>query len=69
MGPDEKAEYLCGDLLEEFIACFPYLSNLHILHVPFFHSPFIWPMEQILLVLRKLELNVPAWCMIGQACY
>ena len=30
--PDEKAEYLCGDLLDEFIACFPYLSNLHILH-------------------------------------
>jgi len=58
--PDEKAEYLCGDLLDQFIACFPYLSNLHILHVPFFHSPFIWPTEQILLTLRKLELNVPA---------
>jgi len=57
--PDEKAEYLCGDLLDEFIGCFPYLSNLHLLHVPFLHSPFIWPMEQILVVLRKLELNVP----------
>jgi hypothetical protein len=57
--PKEKAEYLCGDLLDEFIGCFPYLSNLHLLHVPFLHSPFIWPMEQILLVLRKLELNVP----------
>jgi hypothetical protein len=58
-GPKEKAEYLCGDLLDEFIGCFPYLSNLHLLHVPFLHSPFIWPMEQNLLVLRKLELNVP----------
>jgi len=58
--PDEKAEYICGYLLDEFIACFPYLSNLHILHVPFLHSPFIWPMKQILLGLRKLELNVPA---------
>jgi len=58
--PDENAEYLCGYLLDEFIACFPYLSNLHILHVPFFHSPFIWPTEQILLTLRKLELHVPA---------
>ena len=57
--PNEKAEYLCGDLLDEFIGCFPYLSNLHLLHVPFLHSPFIWPMEQILLVLQKLELNVP----------
>jgi len=57
--PNEKAEYLCGDLLDEFIGCFPYLSDLHLLHVPFFHTPFIWPMEQILLVLRKLELNVP----------
>jgi len=57
--PNEKAEYLCGDLLNEFIGCFPYLSDLHLLHVPFLHSPFIWPMEQILLVLRKLELNVP----------
>ena len=57
--PNKKAEYLCGDLLNEFIGCFPYLSNLHLLHVPFLHSPFIWPMEQILLVLRKLELNVP----------
>jgi hypothetical protein len=56
---NEKAEYLCGDLLDEFIGCFPYLSNLHLLHVPFFHSPFIWPMEQTLLVLQKLELNVP----------
>ena len=56
----EKEEYLCGDMLEEFIACFPYLSSLHFLHVPFFHSPFIWPIEQILRVLRKLELNVPA---------
>ena len=55
---DDKAEYLCGDLLDEFIGCFPYLSNLHLLHVPFLHSPFIWPMEQILLVLQKLELNV-----------
>jgi len=55
-----KAEYLCGYLLDESIACFPYLSNLHILHVPFLHSPFIWPIEQILLTLRKLELNVPA---------
>ena len=58
--PNEKAEYLCGDLLDEFIACFPYLSNLHILHVPFLHSPFIWPTEQLMLVLRKLELHVPA---------
>ncbi len=57
--PHEKAEYLCGDLLDEFIGCFPYLSNLRLLHVPFLHSPFIWPMEQILLVLRKLELHVP----------
>jgi hypothetical protein len=57
--PDEKAEYLCGHLLDEFIECFPFLSNLHLLHVPFLHSPFIWPMEQTLLVLRKLELNVP----------
>ena len=57
--PDEKAEYLCGDLLNELIGCFPYLSNLCLLHVPFLHSPFIWPMEQILLMLRKLELNVP----------
>jgi hypothetical protein len=56
---NEKAEYLCGDLLDEFIGCFPYLSNFHLLHVPFLHSPFIWPMEQILLVLQKLELNVP----------
>ncbi len=56
---DEKAEYLCGDLLDEFIGCFPYLSNLHLLHVPFLHSPFIWPMEQTLLALQKLELNVP----------
>ena len=55
----DKAEYLCGDLLDGFIGCFPYLSNLRLLHVPFLHSPFIWPMEQILLVLRKLELNVP----------
>jgi len=57
--PNEKAEYLCGDLLNEFIGCFPYLSDLQLLHVPFLHSPFIWPMEQILLVLQKLELNVP----------
>ena len=57
--PSEKAEYLCGDLLDEFIGCFPHLSNLRLLHVPFFHSPFIWPMDQILLLLRKLELNVP----------
>ena len=56
----EKAEYLCGDLLDEFIACFPYLLNLHILHVPFLHSPFIWPMESILQKLRSLELNIPA---------
>ena len=55
--PNPKAEYLCGDLLNEFIGCFPHLSNLHLLHVPFLHS--LWPMEQILLVLRKLELNVP----------
>ena len=57
--PDQRAEYLCGDLLDEFIGCFPFLSNLRLLHVPFFHSPFIWPVDQILLVLRKLELNVP----------
>ena len=57
--PHEKAEYLCGDLLDEFIGCFPYLSNLHLLHVPFLHSPFIWPMEQTLLGLQKLELHVP----------
>ena len=57
---ERTVEYLCGYLLDEFIACFPYLSNLHILRVPFSHSPFIWPMEQILLTLRKLELNIPA---------
>ena len=57
--PNNKAEFLCGDLLNEFIGCFPYLSNLHLLHVPFLHSPFIWPVEQILLALRKLELHVP----------
>ena len=57
--PLEKVEYLCGDLLDEFIGCFPFLSNLRLLHVPFFHSPFIWPMDQILLLLRTLELNVP----------
>ena len=56
---DDKAEYLCGNLLDEFIGCFPYLSNLRLLHVPFLHSPFIWPAEQTLLGLQKLELNVP----------
>ena len=57
--PNPNPEIPCGDLLDEFIGCFPFLSSLHILHVPFLHGPFIWPMEQILLVLRKLELNVP----------
>ena len=53
-------EYLCGDLLEEFLFCFPSLTDLRLLHVPFLHSPWVWPSAQILQNLRRLELQVPA---------
>jgi hypothetical protein len=59
---DDKAtaEYLCGDILDEFVACFTSLEELQLVHVPFFYAPFIWPSPQILDGLRRLELQVPA---------
>ena len=58
-GESNSVEYLCGDMLNEFIASVPLLTDLRLLHVPLFHAPFIWPMPQILQSLRKLELQVP----------
>ena len=55
----DKAEYLCADLLEEFLSCFPSLTDLGLLHVPFLHTPWIWPSTQILQGLQRLELQVP----------
>ena len=55
----DEAEYLCGDLLEEFLSCFPSLTDLRLLHVPFLHTPSIWPSMQILQGLQRLELQVP----------
>jgi len=56
---DRRDEYLCGDLLEEFLSCFPSLTDLRLLHVPSLHSPWIWPSAQILQTLQRLELQVP----------
>ena len=60
----DKAEYLCGDLLEEFLSCFPSLTDLQLLHVPILHTPWIWPSLQILQALQRLELQVPG-CVYG----
>jgi len=59
-GLNEDPEHLCGDMLEGLIASAPLLTDLRLLHVPFFHAPFIWPMPQIMQSLRRLELQVPA---------
>jgi len=55
-----RDEYLCGDLLEEFLSCFPSLADLRLLHVPFLHSPWVWPSAQMLQNLQHLELQVPS---------
>ena len=55
----DEAEYFCGDLLEEFLSCFPSLTEMRLLHVPFLHTPWIWPSMQILQGLQRLELQVP----------
>jgi len=53
-------EYLCGDLLQELTNSVPSLNELHLLHVPYLHAPFIWPSPEVLRNLQRLELQVPA---------
>ena len=55
-----NAEYLCGDLLRELTESLPSLEDLHLLHVPYLHAPFIWPSPEVLYNLRRLELQIPA---------
>jgi len=53
-------EYLCGDLLRELTESVPSLKELRLLHVPYLHSPFIWPSPEVLFNLQQLEMQVPA---------
>ena len=57
---EANAEYLCGDLLRELTESVPSLKELCLLHVPYFHAPFIWPSAEVLCNLQRLELQVPA---------
>jgi hypothetical protein len=59
-GYEENAEYLCCDLLRELMESVPSLKELHLLHVPYLHAPFIWPSPEVLSNLQQLELQVPA---------
>jgi hypothetical protein len=59
-GYEENAEYLCGDLLRELTESVPSLKELHLLHVPYLHAPFIWPSPGVLSNLQQLEMQVPA---------
>ena len=54
------AEYLCGALLEQLVEGLPFLRELHLKHVPFFHAAWTWPSPETLRNLRRLEMNVPA---------
>ena len=53
-------EYLCGALLEQLVEGLPFLREIHLKHVPFFHAAWIWPSPETLHNLRRLEMNVPA---------
>ena len=55
-----NAEYLCGDLLQELTESVPSMKELRLLHVPFLHAPFIWPSQEVLYNLQRLEMQVPA---------
>ena len=55
-----SVEYLCGDLLQELTESIPSMKELHLLHVPHLHAPFIWPSPEVLSNLRRLEMQVPA---------
>jgi len=57
---EEDVEYLCGDLLRELTESVPSLKGLRLLHVPFLHTPFIWPSQEVLSNLQQLEMHVPA---------
>jgi len=59
-GGESNTEYLCGDLLQELTDSVPSLKELRFLHVPYLHAPFIWPSPEVLLNLRRLELQVSA---------
>jgi hypothetical protein len=52
-------EYLVGDLLQKFLVLISSLDRPGLLHVSFFHTPWIWPSTQILRALQQLELQVP----------
>jgi hypothetical protein len=59
-GREANVEYLCGDLLRELTESVPSMNELHLLHVPYLHAPFIWPSPEVLSKLQRLELQVPA---------
>jgi hypothetical protein len=59
-GHEANVEYLCGDLLRELTESVPSMNELHLLHVPYLHAPFIWPSPEVLSKLQRLELQVPA---------
>jgi hypothetical protein len=60
IGDEGNVEYLCGDLLRELTESVPSLKELHLLHVPYLHAPFIWPSPEVLSNLQQLEMQVPA---------
>ena len=41
VGESNSAEYLCGDMLNEFIESAPLLTDLRLLHVPLFHLAYV----------------------------
>jgi len=57
---EPHTEYLCGDLLQDLTDSVPSLNELHLLHVPYLHAPFIWPSPEVLHNLQRLELEGPA---------